>query len=403
MVLTLKFYTSASYRSIHKIISIICFYTGIDVKAPSHTTILNWTKKMGLYHIKKPKPQDDDWVIILDESIEFGNEKMLAVLGIREKDIDFNRPLHYHDLECLDLKISSSWKGEDIKEVIDQTREHIGEIKYAVADMGNAIKKSLKLSEIPHVEDLTHKLSWIIKQIYEKDPEFISYTKKLAYLRGSIPLSKLSYILPPAQRVNSRFMNLKPMLDWSNAIINLLKSDKKIPEERKKLQFILDYESLIKELTQIVENAIRIQEILKNKGVSKKTINACKQLFPQSLKSTKFKTFKNEVISYLMKMYEINHKLGSNKVICSSDILESSFGKYKSFIHVNPSIGITDLSLAIPAFISNFKEQKDVCDACETIKIKDVKKWGNENIGKTLLKKRQEAFSKLGEDNQIKL
>ncbi len=102
-------------------------------------------------------------------------------------------------------------------------------------------------------------------------------------------------------------------------------------------------------------------------------------------------------------MYEISHKLGSNKVICSSDILESSFGKYKSFIHVNPSIGITDLSLAIPAFISNFKEQKDVCDACETIKIKDVKKWGNENIGKTLLKKRQEAFSKLGEDNQVKM
>ena len=403
MVLTLKFYTSASYRSIHKIISIICFYTGIDFKAPSHTTILNWTKKMGLYHIQKPKPQDDDWVIILDESIEFGNEKMLAVLGIREKDIDFNRPLHYHDLECLDLKISSSWKGEDIKEVIDQTREHIGEIKYAVADMGNAIKKSLRLAEIPHVEDLTHKLSWIIKQIYEKDPEFISYTKKLAHLRGSIPLSKLSYILPPAQRVNSRFMNLKPMLDWSNAIINLLKSDKKIPEERKKLQFILDYEPLIKELTQIVEIAIRIQEILKNKGVSQKTINACKQIFPKPIKSAKLKTFKNEIVAYLTQMYEINHKLGSNKIICSSDILESSFGKYKSFINANSSIGITDLSLAIPAFISNFKEQKDVCDACETVKIKDVKKWGNENIGKTLLKKRQEAFSKLGGNNQVKL
>lgn len=353
---------------------------------------------MGLYHIQKPKLQDDDWVIILDESIEFGNEKMLAILGTREKDIDFNRPLHYHDLECLDLKISSSWKGEDIKEVINQTREHIGGIKYAIADMGNAIKKSLKLSEIPHVEDLTHKLSWIIKQIYGNDQEFINYTKKLAYLRGSIPLSKLSYILPPAQRANSRFMNLKPMLDWSNSVISLLKTDKQIPEERKKLQFILDYESLVNELTKIVKIAIRIQKILKNKGVSQKTINACKQIFPKSLKTEKLKTFKNEVVAYLVRMYEISRKLGSNKIICSSDILESSFGKYKSFIHANPSIGITDLSLALPAFISNFKEQKDVCDACEKVRIEDIKKWKNENIGKTLLKKRREVFNKLGED-----
>lgn len=189
------------------------------------------------------------------------------------------------------------------------------------------------------------------------------------------------------------------MLDWSNAVISLLKTDKQIPEEREKLQFILDYEPFIKELTKIVEIAIRIQEILKNNGVSQKTINACKQIFPKSLQSGKLKTFKDEVVAYLMRMYEIRHKLGSNKIICSSDILESSFGKYKSFIHANPSIGITDLSLAIPAFISNFKEQKDVCDACEKVKIEDIKKWGNENIGKTLLKKRQEAFNKLGEDN----
>jgi len=111
------------------------------------------------------------------------------------------------------------------------------------------------------------------------------------------------------------------MLDWSNSVINLLKTDKQIPEERKKLQFILDYEPLVKELTKIVETAIRIQEVLKNKVVSQKAINACKQIFPKSLNSGKLKTFKKEVVTYLMQLYEISHKLGSNKIICSSDIL----------------------------------------------------------------------------------
>jgi hypothetical protein len=351
---------------------------------------------MGLYNIQKQKPADNDWIIILDESIEFGNEKMLAILGVREKDIDFNRPLHYQDLECLDLKISSSWTGEKIKDEINKTREHIGEIKYAVADMGNAIKKSLNLADIPHVEDLTHKLSWIIKQIYEKDPDFIAYTKRLAYLRGSIPLSKLSYILPPAQRVNSRFMNLKPIIDWSQSMISLLKTDKQLLEERKKLHFILDYERFIKELSQIIEISIAIQKILKNRGLSQQTIEECKQTFPEKIKSPKIKAFKKEVVTYLMTMYDISHKMGSNKIICSSDILESSFGKYKSFIHANPSVGITDLSLSIPAFISNFEEQQEVCNACEEVKMKDIKNWRNNNIGKTLLKKRREVFNKWG-------
>ena len=395
--MTLKFYTSASYRSIHKIIGIICYYTGMELRAPTHTTILNWTKKMGLYHIQKPKPKDDDWVIILDESIEFGNEKMLAILGIREKHIDFNRPLHYRDLECLNLKISASWKGEDIKELIDQTRENIGGIKYAVGDMGSAIKKSLKLAEIPHVEDLTHKLSWMIKQLYEKDPDFINYTQKLAHLRGTIPLSKLSYILPPAQRVNSRFMNLKPIIEWSNSVKKLLQTDKQLPEERKKLQFIFNYEPLITELTQIVDIAMRIQEILKHNGVCEKTIEECKQLFPKHLKPGKLKTFKNEVLAYLLRMYTVGYELKSKKLLCSSDILESSFGKYKSFIHANPSIGITDLSLAIPSFIGNFEKQEVINEACEQVSIEDIKKWKKDNIGKTLLKRRREALSNLGD------
>ena len=33
-------------------------------------------------------------------------------------------------------------------------KSKVGEIKYAIADMGNAIKKALAISEISYVEDL---------------------------------------------------------------------------------------------------------------------------------------------------------------------------------------------------------------------------------------------------------
>jgi len=97
-----------------------------------------------LNHIEQARSKADDWVVILDESVEFGNKKLLVILGIREKDIDYTRALEYQDLECLSMQISSSWKGDDIKQVLTDIQIDVGTIKYAIADMGNAIKKALQ-------------------------------------------------------------------------------------------------------------------------------------------------------------------------------------------------------------------------------------------------------------------
>ena len=229
LVLSLKFQTSVSYRSIQKVLLTMKLFADLNITPPSHSTIILWSKKFGLYHIERKIPKSDDWVIILDESIEFGNDKMLVVLGIRERDINPNKALQYQDLECLALKISSSWKGVEIKEVLDEVKSKVGEIKYAIADMGNALKKALAISEISHVEDLNHKLSWIIKNIFEKNVEFIAYTKQLAHLRKTLALSKMSHILPPIQRVHSRFMNLKPIVDWGLSIIEIYEDRTLLP------------------------------------------------------------------------------------------------------------------------------------------------------------------------------
>lgn len=186
-------------------------YISLNLKAPSHVTILNWAKKLGIYSLNLQKEVADDWVVFIDESIEFGNEKLLLILGIRESKIDFSKPLNYDDMTCLKLLVSNSWTGQQIKDVLESLSNEIGKIKYGVADMGNAIKKALQLALIPHVHDINHKLSWFIKELLKKDADFEDYSKILAHLRGSLPLSKMAYILPPQQRINSRYMNLQPI------------------------------------------------------------------------------------------------------------------------------------------------------------------------------------------------
>jgi len=403
IVIVLKLETSVSFRGISKVLSILSEYTDINLETPEHTTIISYVKKLGIYNLKKPKEKANDWIIILDESIEFGNEKILVVLGIREKDIDFTRAFKYQDLVPLTIKISNSWKGEEIKNEIELLKEEIGEIKYAIADNGNAIKKSLRLAEISHVEDITHKFSWFIKQIYKENVQFKSYTKKLAHLRGSMPLSKLAYILPPAQRTHSRFMNLKPIVDWGNSIVRLFESEKELKPEREKLGFVSGYKSFLNEIDLIISIAIKIQRIVKNKGLSKKTVNQCKLLLKQKGNNKNINTFKVLVLNYLSKILSIGIEKKSSKLVCTSDIIESCFGKYKSFINANPSIGITDLCLTISAITCDYKQEDEILNAMESVKTVDVIKWKDKNIGKTLLSRRKKVIKKEGGAKKSKI
>lgn len=386
-----------SYRSIHKVLLTMKLFADLNISPPSHSTIILWSKKFGLYHIERKIPRSNDWVIILDESIEFGNEKMLVILGIKEHDIDYNKALQYQDLECLALKISNSWKGDEIKKILDEVRSKVGEIKYAIADMGNAIKKALAISEISHVEDLTHKLSWIIKKIFEKNEEFMAYTKKLAHLRKTMALSKMSHILPPTQRVHSRFMNLKPIVDWGLSIIEIYKDRTLLPiASAEKLRGVVEHKELLIELSQIVEQAISIQKIFKNKSVSEKTIRECKRHLDKLPNRPNINTFKSEVLMYLKRMRTIKNEQNFKNILCSSDIIESSFGKYKSYINNNKSIGITALSLTIPAFLNDYSNKNTVLSAMENITTNDIKHWSGNNIGDSLITRRKAVLKKVG-------
>lgn len=363
-------------------------YMNLNLKTPSHVTILIWVKKLGIHSLNTSKRVADDWIVFIDESIEFGNDKLLLILGIRETEIDFSKPLSYDDMTCLKLLVSNSWKGQQIKDVLDQITDEVGKIKYAVADMGNAIKKALQLALIPHVHDINHKLSWFIKELLQKDKDFEDYSKILAHLRGSFPLSKMAYILPPQQRINSRYMNLKPIFNWGVSVLKLIENGNLDPIESQKLFLIKKHEKLIYQMDQLIQLANKTQEIIKTQGLSNETKNKCLALYDKhhDERILKFKGMLKQYLTHTLAM--IND---SSSVLCSSDIIESSFGKYKNFISKNKSVGITDLALTIPAFVGK-KDEQIIKNALESTKVEDINQWTKNNIGESLTTKRRKAL-----------
>ena len=313
--IAIKLQSSASFRAIEQIIIVMNIYLEISVKSPSHSTVLLWMKKYGYYELVQPKIKGNDWVIKLDESVQFGQNKLLVIYGIRQCEIDFNRPLKYEDLSALVIKSKSTWSGEDIKDQILIIQKQIGKIKYAVAYHGNSIKKALKLMHIPHIYDITHRISLSVEHIYKEDLQFKEYTKQLAYLRGSQALSKMAHVLPSAQRVKARFMNLRPISDWGISVLKLLDTtNDQFKDEKENLAWVNGHRKFIKELAQLNQMINSIQALVKTKGLSKKIIKTCRRILDKC-RTKRLVQFKQAMTEYFKQT--MNDLVGIEKAICS--------------------------------------------------------------------------------------
>lgn len=386
-----KINTSASFRGVSKTLVIFQFSLNVHCKSPSYQTGLLWVKKVGYYQLYKPKEVADDWIIIADESIGIGQEKVLVVLGIRRSNIKFDRPLKIQDLEPLLVKSKENWTGDMIAEQLRIVKKRIGNILYAVTDSGSALKKGLREAEINHTNDLTHSIAIALEKIYKKNDEFIEYTYKMGQMRFKLCNSRYAHLIPPNQRSKSRFLNIDIISNWGMKVLKALETNTVSIEERKQLLWVKKKQHLIEEMNTIINAVKQISILLKTNGLSKKTKRQCIIILKQ-YKTGKMKIFKTHMTKYFEDNI-LNIQERGEHLLCSSDIIESTFGKYKNEISKNPMNGITDLALIIPALTIN-SSHEEIKKAIDYSTVKDLKQWNTENLCESLSVKRNLIFPK---------
>ena len=390
LAISLVIDVGVSFRGASKLFVMLNLYLELNIGTPTHTTILNWTKKQGVSNFReKSYFKKQKWILIADESIQFGNNKLLFITAVPAHE--FNKHyLIYSDLIPLVIKVSTSWKGKDIVKEIEKVIDS-KQVLYAVSDNGNNLVNVFNILNIKHIEDINHKFSWIIQKILEEEDVFKSFSKELSNMRAKLSLSKQARIIPPNQRIMSRYMNLTPIFEWSIKMLELLERDKLTIEEKEKLAFLPEYKKFILEMHELINVLNQTQKIMKNSGFSKKNVKSVlKMLNP--LNGSISKKISEMVANYL---HETKQKMGKQKtILCSSDIVESCFGKYKELVETNKTVGINDLSLCLSTMMT--KDSQMLKTNFERIKTEDVKAWKKENIGQTLFAEKKELFKKIG-------
>lgn len=383
---------NCSLRSSASILKIIALSLDLELSFPSRSSIQNWEKKLGYSRLKREGKKEEKWVLIIDESVSIGNQKLLLILGVEISNYKIKSALTFEQVSVLCIGIGKSWKGAAIAAEIKKIKARNFSISYSVSDGGTNIGKALLLSEIRQVRDCTHFIGNLLKKQYKDNELFEQFSKKCGQLRREVYLGKDTLIIPPKQRAKGRFLNLQALSKWAYKMLLLVENEAASlsSEQKEKLSWIKAYKGLILEIYVQCKTMDELFELLKNKGLSSENIAACKIILKKSNVTDFFKKGVEEYMTTNFKLAEKEYAL-----ICCSDIIESYFGKYKGLLTQTSSQVITDSCLCIANFNQNFNE-KEIKKAMEEVKIVDLKNWKEEQLPSSLFQEKIKLLKSVG-------
>jgi hypothetical protein len=164
------------------------------------------------------KSVKEAYSLIMDTSISVGDQQLLLFLKVPAEHV--GHALQHDDVEVAGMKVATNWPAGSVR---DMAQEIIGKEsdkpEYMLSDNGSNLRKAAELMGLPHHRDVSHTLATYLKQIYEKDPEYMLFSEQIGRTKH-LALTDVGYLMPCKQRRMARFMNLYPIIDWAEDMLD---------------------------------------------------------------------------------------------------------------------------------------------------------------------------------------
>ncbi len=347
-----------------------------------------WLQKLGYYRLNESKVYSDDWIWIIDHCTQWGSEKCFVVLGIKASELPTDRALILEDVQPLIILPEKISTGEKVFKELEKLSAEIGIPKEIIADKGSDIKYGIDkfcelTSETVYLYDIKHLIANLLKVEFKDDLTWNSFIDFTAIARKYMQQTSVAGIAPPNQRSKSRYMNLGILLNWATKMLEYLISNN-FPEDidekqlKAKLGWLIFFKNDLEVWKKILDNAMLIEKLVRdagyNFGITKLVLDALKETNNCS-RSAAFNKKIAEAIYY--EEIKLNKE---ERLLSSSEIIESLFGKFKYFEKEQSSSGFTSSVLALAAMVGKVTTQI-IEKAMKFTKVQQIKKWFDDNIG----------------------
>jgi hypothetical protein len=339
---------------------------------------------------------------LIDHTALLGRQRLFVVLGVRlrrwaERARRAEGALSFADVRVLHLAAVSDPDGEQVKEHLAELEKRAGVPRAIVSDRGADVLAGIGLFRAEHegvaeLCDMKHFAANRLKERLQAQPAWSEFQSALGRTRSSLQQTEWAFVVPPALRTKSRYLNLDVLLGWADKARALLE----LPTEQRSAQG--DVERLEKALGWLRGMGETLAEWREWLALAEESVRWVRQrgLYAAAsahlgkrlaglIRTESGRGLAQTLVGFVRQQGA--QAKGVERLLGSTEVLESLFGRLKALQKEHSRGGVTALALALPALLGTPQEE-ELAEAMAGTSTADVRAWVANNLEPNLQKKR---------------
>lgn len=369
------------FRATPKALQCVSDAFDMDLKIPSRDVVRNWNCRNGVAILKEPI-KADDWIWMIDHSVQLGKMFVLVVLGIRRVDLPEGRPLTRQDMSVLAVMPTSSRGKEEVSSQLHQVAISFGEPMAVVCDGACELREGVaSLKDVGFkgvcLSDVKHKIANLLKKELGRDERWKKFESQLGTATAAIQQTELEHLLPPRKKQKCRFMNFDRLIDWATGVERHLQNEKQSPRLIEKLGWIGEFTTEMQQWQQVRE---MIGVVLRQSNTYGVWAGATKQLREDLMAMPASTDWASRMREYLIEIVASNEsqleqlEIEGVRLPSSTELLESAFGAFKAIQRHHNRGTFTTLLATFPTLFDDCTPAK-IRQRLLRVRNKDLLDW----------------------------
>jgi hypothetical protein len=410
LFLALVLSAAVSLRGASRVLELWSTVFELPEAAPAWYTGRLWLLRVGYYQLTRPKAQAADWVWILDHTIQLGVQKCLVILGVRLSRLPApGTCLRHEDVEPIALYPVQTSDGEVVYQQLTAAIAHTGVPREILSDGGSDLQAGIAKFQQAHPEtqaiyDIKHKTALVLKHELAEEALWKAFTQQAAQTKQRVQQTPLAFLAPPAQRRKARYMKVDILIRWGTQVLAYLAQPPQTRETQVSAEQIMtaygwvpDFRAPLQDWSELLHLVDTTEQWVRSQGLSPGCVHALASQVTPLVRTARGQRVAQHLLTFVET--EAAKAAAHERLLGSSEVIESVFGKLKRLEHHQAHSGFTGLVLAAGALVGPIT-QEVIEQALETVPTSQVRQWCQQHLGSSVQAQRQQAFRTLKQTEQ---
>jgi hypothetical protein len=400
----------AGQRCLSAVLGLVASWLPGSAEIPCPNTSRMWLLRLGLYELTRPQVKAEDWVWILDHTIQLGGMKALIIVGVRMSRWQKRcRPLRHEDLTVLDVMPMRHSSGPAVEARLEAAAQRTGNPRAILGDGGTDLKCGIASFQktrpgVARLYDIKHKMALLLQGQLEKDPRWAKFIGGVNQTRSRVLLTDLAFLVPPDLKAKSRYLNLPPLVAWGRKTLKFLDRPRDLPGKpvdrnalEEKFGWLRECRDALYHWSVLLAIAETAEHYVRHEGYHAAAAQQLQQRMDGLAINEAAAAMEKATLEFVAE--QSSSARAEERLVGSSEVLESLIGKYKHLQGTHSHGGMTPQVLTFGAMVVK-KTTTTIRRALSAVRTRDVLQWCHTHLGLTVQGQRRFAYQEQNQDQK---